>query len=52
MSEIYFSDIMTTHNHPPSYAKHALGSIYVFFLPYLGIGCGGGGVLTREWFTT
>ena len=36
--------IMTTHNDHPSYAKHVLGIIYVFFLSYFGIGCGAGGV--------
>ena len=34
MSESCFSDIMTTHNGHPSYAKHVSGSIYVFFAQF------------------
>ena len=30
-SEIYFFDVVTTHNDQPSYVKHVLGSVYVFF---------------------
>ena len=33
---LFFFDIVTTHNEHPSYVKHDLGSICVFFLPYLG----------------
>ena len=29
--EIYFIDIVTTHNDHPRYVKHVLGHIYVFF---------------------
>ena len=29
--ETYFFDIVATHNDHPSYVKHILGSIYVFF---------------------
>ena len=39
--EVFFFDIMTTHDHP-SYVKHVLRIIHVFFSPYLGIGCKGG----------
>ena len=31
--EIYFFDILTTHNDHPSYVKHVLGCICVFTLP-------------------
>ena len=41
--ETCFFDIVTTRNDISSYAKHALGRIYVFS-PYLGVRSGGGGV--------
>ena len=41
VSETYF-DIVTTHNDRPSYVKHFLGSVYVFFTLFGD--CGGGGV--------
>ena len=31
VSETYFFDIVATHNEHPSYVKHVLHSIYVFF---------------------
>ena len=31
VSETYFFDIVATHNDHPSYVKHVLGRIYVFF---------------------
>ena len=44
--ETYFVDILATHNGHPSYAKHVLGSIYVFFpglrcVCHLGVHCSG-----------
>ena len=41
--ETCFFDIVTTQNDHPSYAKHVLGRIYVFFTPF-GYQAGGGGV--------
>ena len=32
--ETYFFDIVTTQNDHPSYVKHDLGSIYVFFTSF------------------
>ena len=32
--ETYFCDIVITQNDHPSYEKHVLGSIYVFFTPF------------------
>ena len=39
--ETCFFDIVTTQNDHPSYAKHVLGRIYVFFNPF-GYQVGGG----------
>ena len=39
----YFFDIVTTQNDHPSYGKHVLGRIYVFFHPIWVSGRGGGG---------
>ena len=44
--ETCFFDIVTTQNDHPSYVKHVLGPIYVFFT-YLGIRSGGGGGASR-----
>ena len=44
VSETYF-DIVTTHNDRPSYVKHFLGSVYVFFTLFGD--CGGGGGLSE-----
>ena len=41
--ETCFFDIVTTRNDHPSYAKHVLGRIYVFFTLF-GYHVGGGGV--------
>ena len=41
--ETCFFDIVTTQNDHPSYAKHVLGRIYVFFTPF-GYQVGGVGV--------
>ena len=41
--ETYFFDIVTTQNDHPSYVKHVLGRIYVFFTLF-GYQVGGGGV--------
>ena len=42
--ETCFFDIVTTQNDHPSYAKHVLGRIYVFFTPFgYQVGGGGGG---------
>ena len=41
--ETYFFDIVTTQNDHPSYGKHVLGRIYVFFTLF-GYQVGGGGV--------
>ena len=38
----FFFDIVTTQNDHPSYVKHVLGRIYVFFTLF-GIRSGGGG---------
>ena len=40
--ETYFFDIVTTQNDHPSYGKHVLGRIYVFFTLF-GYQVGGGG---------
>ena len=40
--ETYFCDIVTTQNDHPSYGKHVLGRIYVFFTLF-GYQVGGGG---------
>ena len=51
--ETCFFDIVTTQNDHPSYAKHALGRIYVFFTLFgYQVGGGGGGGLPRDWYTT
>ena len=49
--ETCFFDIVTTQNDHPSYAKHVLGRIYVFFTPF-GYQVGVGGGLPRDWYTT
>ena len=41
--ETCFFDIVTTQNDHPSYAKHILGRIYVFFTLFWVSGRGGGG---------
>ena len=42
--ETYFFDIVTTQNDHPSYGKHVLGRIYVFFTRFGNqVGGGGGG---------
>ena len=41
--ETYFFDIVTTQNDHPSYGKHVLGRIYVFFILF-GYWVRGGGV--------
>ena len=42
--ETYFFDIVTTQNDHPSYGKHVLGRIYVFFTRFgYQVGGGGGG---------
>ena len=48
--ETCFFDIVTTQNDHPSYAKHVLGRIYVFFTLF-GYQVGGGG-LPRDGCTT
>ena len=48
----YFFDIVTTHNDQPSYVKHVLGSVYVFFTPFGDWVWGGGGGHPMEWYTT
>ena len=50
VSETCFFDIVTTQNDHPSYAKHVLGRIYVFFTLF-GYQVGGGG-LPRDGCTT
>ena len=49
--ETCFFDIVTTQNDHPSYVKHVLGRIYVFFTLF-GYQVGGGGGLPRDWYTT
>ena len=42
--ETYFFDIVTTQNDHPSYGKHVLGRIYMFFTLFgYQVGGGGGG---------
>ena len=50
--ETCFFDIVTTQNDHPSYAKHVLGRIYVFFTLFGYQVGGGGGGLPRDWCTT
>ena len=51
--ETYFFDIVTTQNDHPSYGKHVLGRIYVFFTLFgYQVGGGGGGGLPRDGCTT
>ena len=46
-----FFDIVTTHNDHPSYVKHVLGSIHVFFFTLFGYSvCVGG--LPIDQYTT
>ena len=48
--KLIFLIFVTTHNDHPSYVKHVLSSIYVFFYPYLGIGCALlGGTFCARW---
>ena len=49
--ETCFFDIVTTQNDHPSYGKHVLGRIYVFFTLF-GYQVGGGGGLPRDGCTT
>ena len=50
--ETCFFDIVTTQNDHPSYVKHVLGRIYVFFTRF-GYQVGGGGAgLPRDGCTT
>ena len=44
--ETYFFDIVTTQNDHPSYGKHVLGRIYVFFTLF-GYQVGGGGGVSQ-----
>ena len=53
--ETYFFDIVTTQNDHPSYVKHVLGRIYVFFTLFgnqVRGGGGGGGGLLGDWYTS
>ena len=43
----FFFDMVPTHNHHPSYAKHVLGIIYVFFFGYWVWPGGGEGVSSK-----
>ena len=45
----YFFDIVITQNDHPSYVKHVLGCIYVFFTLF---GYWGGGVVPWDGYTT
>ena len=49
--ETCFFDIVTTQNDHPSYAKHVLCRIYVFFTLFGNHVRGGGGLL-GDWYTT
>ena len=47
-----FFDILTAHYDHPSYLKHILGRIYMFFTLFgYWVGGGGGGGLPRDWYT-
>ena len=47
-----FFDIVTTRYDHPSYLKHILGRIWVFFTLFgYWVGGGGGGGVPREWYT-
>ena len=48
--ETCFFDIVTTQNDHPSYVKHVLGRIYVFFTLFRNQVLGGG--LLGDWYTT
>ena len=49
----HFFDIVATPNYHLSYAKHVLGSIYVFFYPFWVLRVGGGGPNgLMDWYTT
>ena len=50
--ETSFSDTVITENDHPSYVKHVLGRIYVFFHPIWVLGRGGEGGSPRDWYTT
>ena len=50
--ETRFFDIVATQNDHPSYAKHVLGRIYVFFTLFGYQVGGGGGGLPRDGCTT
>ena len=46
--ETYFFHIVTTQNDQPSYRKHVLGRIYVFFTLFgYQVGGGGGGGVSQ-----
>ena len=49
--ETCFYDIVTTRYDHPSYIKHVLGRIYMFFTLF-GYCAGGGGGLPRDWYNT
>ena len=50
--ETCFYDIVITQNDHPSYVKHVLGRIYVFFTLFGYQVPGGGGGVPRDWYTT
>ena len=47
VSEPYFFDILATHNDHPSYVKHVLSNIWVFFTLFGYWVCSGGGGITQ-----
>ena len=47
--ETCFCDTVTTQYDRPSYVKHILGRIYVFFYPIWVLGPGGGGGARKGW---
>ena len=49
--ETCFFDIVTTYNDHPSYVKHVLGRMYMFFTLF-GYQVRWGGGLPRDWYTT
>ena len=51
VSKTCFFDIVTTHNAHPSYVKHVLRHVYVFFTLFGYWVRGGGGCLRRDWYT-
>ena len=51
--QAYFFDTTITYNDHPSYVKHVLGRVYVFFTLFWDwVHGGGGGCLPRGWCTT